>query len=112
MSMSYADALEEHKAALEKIALDCSKWQIESAAVLLAAAPPELTQAHAAAQAAYNEVQTAHAAAIERLAAHDANKPTALLDVTRWSKVLATLRDEASAYEAIFFRTPRRRGQS
>ena len=100
MSMTYADALEEHSAALEKNALDCSKWQIEMQAVLLAAAPPELTQAHAAAVAAYNEVQAAVTAAAARLAVHDANKP-ALDGVGAWARVLATLRDEASAYSAI-----------
>ena len=100
MSMTYADALEEHSAALEKNALDCNRWQIEMQAVLLAAAPPELTQAHAAAVAAYNEVQTAVSTAAARLAAHDANKP-ALDGVGAWARVLATLRDEASAFSAI-----------
>lgn len=90
-----------HQATIQQINAEVAAQQQIAAQKLSNSVSPATAAALSDAQASHAEAQAAHDNAVERLAAHDANRPTMLGNVTSWAKQRGALVDELDAYAAI-----------
>lgn len=103
---------QEHQAALQAQHAEIRAMADSERARLVESLRPATVQELGEAQASYDEAQAAHEAAVERLAAHDENKPRMLGNVTNWAKQRGALTDELAAYGAILEDRERRLGEA